>query len=224
MVFVYGLTRNLYPYIRANINNIRYYHPDATIYLIAEDDEIDNINDNGVHIININKIDHGLDPNGPNWNNKWTYMMLTKCILPNIIPEDRCILLDVDTIIFGELYELWTVGISDKYLASVPFIFPRHSLYTTAVMVLNLKKMREDGVTAKLINLINTKKYNNTDELVFNKIIPLQDVYKISNRWNSSKWTGYNDDAVIKHHTPTKPWSALCPDYYIFNKYLKGDF
>ena len=89
-----------------------------------------------------------------------TSSALIKFLLPELLDCDKCIYLDGDTIITGDLTELYNTPIKTKLLAGVRdssnLYINRETndnfdYFNSGVMVMNLKKMREDKITYKLI-------------------------------------------------------------------------
>lgn len=105
---------------------------------------------------------------------KATYFRL---LIPELIKEcDKCIYLDCDLIVYGDLQELYAIELEDNYLAGARDChiientpreeeherilgIPSRDLYVNAgALVMNLKKMREDGLVECFLRQI--KKVN----------------------------------------------------------------
>lgn len=93
----------------------------------------------------------------------------TRLYIAEILPQiDKVIYLDDDIIIQHDLAELYEVNVEDYYCAasrdmigegsSPSFLEKLHSMlpyyFNAGVMVLNLRKIREDNVSAKLVNYV----------------------------------------------------------------------
>ena len=103
-------------------------------------------------------------------SNNTNYRFLISTLKPSI---DRCIFLDADLVANGDISELWNVDIGDNYMAAVSDQFPlcpnswaqklplpKDYIYVnTGVIVVNLKKWREDGIEEKLFE--NLERYCN---------------------------------------------------------------
>ena len=216
MVVVYCLTRNLYEHIKSNVNNILYYHPDAKFYLIIEDDYIEALkNCNNITFINVNKINIGIDDTNPNWNNKWTYMNFLRCFIPNLIKEDRCLYLDCDTMILGKIDELYNMDLGNNLFGGCKFFLAKN--YGTAVMVMNLKQMRKEHLTEKVIDEFNKKVYPLPDEQVLN-LLCKDRIKGFHRKFCSCEFNGESLNPVLVHCTPIKQWTEYSPYY---NEYLK---
>ena len=216
MVIVYCLTKNLYEHIKSNINNILYYHPDTKFYLIIEDDYIEELKDyDNVNFINITNVDIGVDETNPNWNNKWTYMNFIRCFIPSLIEEDRCLYLDCDTMVFGNLDELYNIDLGDNLFASCKFFIGK--IYATAVMVMNLKQMREEGLVEQVVNELNSKVYPMPDEQILNLLCKGR-IKEFHRKFCSCAYNGKTLNPTLVHCTPEKQWTEYSPYY---NKYLE---
>lgn len=95
---------------------------------------------------------------GPNYSSKWTYMSMMRIALPFLLPEEeRCLYLDIDTIVMQDISELWELPIEDLYFAAVREPAKSHDdfVYTNAgVMMMNLKKLR-NGMAKRMIDELN---------------------------------------------------------------------
>lgn len=87
-------------------------------------------------------------------------------LIPTLKPDiERALYLDIDIIVTRSLSTLWKIDIGDNYLAAVPNKHEKFTLsyknkiglcnnstyYNAGVLLLNLKKMREDNISQKLI-------------------------------------------------------------------------
>ena len=125
---------------------------------------------------------------------------LFKFDLPNIFSElDKIIYVDGDVIIRKDLYSLYSIDIRDKYAAVVrdrrAFFYKGMNLFdrlgiscneyfNTGMMVLNLKKMREDEIPSKLLDYRINGKNDFMDQDAFN-VVCNNCVKYISLRYNS---------------------------------------
>lgn len=171
---------------------------------------------------------------------------LFKFFLPEIFSQyDKLLYLDADIIILDDLMELYNTNIKNKYLAAVMRINRESRTYIAAktavlvffkpefncgVMLMNLKKMREDKISEKLIKAKNEdKKRKYVTQGAFNEVIKgsrlkiLPPKYNFLQRWiyrvnyidyfNKFYKVKYNDiaelykEAVILHYSGAeKPW------------------
>lgn len=105
---------------------------------------------------------------------------LLKFLIPDLLSSlDKVLYLDGDLIVQKDLYELYSIDLEDNYVAAVPdssnlywknnFNTIVRNYFNSGVMVLNLKKMRENNIKDVLIetkrNLTDTSLM---DQNVFN--------------------------------------------------------
>ena len=90
MVVVYSVTRNFYKYLKTAIYSLMRFNS-PKLYILAEDDELPF----DATVINVSH----LKSNGINENTPFSYMSLLRPLLADIIPEDKVIYLDVDTVV-----------------------------------------------------------------------------------------------------------------------------
>lgn len=118
--------------------------------------------------------------------------------LPQLIPDiDKILYIDIDTIIMDSVKELFSVELDDKYIAACPEK-GRHTLdyrvrldtldaeyFNCGIMLLNLKKMREENFSQAIIEFLKNFKYEicYADQDVMNKFIG-NDYKRIGYKWN----------------------------------------
>ena len=146
-------------------------------------------------------------------------------IIPNTFKNyDKCIYLDCDITVNSSLKELFDTNIEDNYFAGVEDILEEknnvrlglNKYCNAGVMLLNLKKMREDNIEEKLFDytMKNQEKLICQDQDVMNVV--MQDgIQDLPLSWNaqirdwdkSTKFTEIKDNANIIHYIgPVKPW------------------
>lgn len=126
-----------------------------------------------------------------------TYTALLKFFLPSIFKElDKILYLDSDIIVQKDLSELYQTNIDDYYAGVIKDTLtvknPNHLLtfscqnknyFNSGVMLLNLKKMRENDIPNKMINFRLSVKQHFMDQDTFNVIIG-ENVKFLSYRYN----------------------------------------
>ena len=169
-------------------------------------------------------------------NSRITRTDLFKLILPLILKDlDKILCIDVDTLILGDLSELYNTDITNKYLAAVFYYYKYDTQYNNGVMLMNLKKMRDDFIVNKLLE---AKKYDRYRRIMtqdaYNYAIPINKIKDISpvynlkptyrNKkvdlkilinykflygvWNIHTGENYDNRAIIIHYFgDDKPWN-----------------
>lgn len=117
-----------------------------------------------------------------NFNSLTTYSRL---FVSNLLPKniDRVLYLDCDSLIVNSFKELWDLDISDYYCAGVldsintavkqKLGFSKEdNHYNAGVLLINLKKWREDNVEEKFINFMieNQNRFYQHDQGVINNV------------------------------------------------------
>lgn len=163
-------------------------------------------------------------------------------IIPNIKPDlEKALYLDCDIVVEKSLYELYNTDLKDNYIAGVEDV---HNYYKTkkndillggysepyinsGVLLLNLKKIREDNIVDKLFKTqmeLNYKTYIQSDQDVINivckykkSILPLKFnvlTAVFSNdlccQYNRYEYEESISNPVIIHFTDyIKPWNNI---------------
>lgn len=169
---------------------------------------------------------------------------LIKFELPNIYADiDKILYLDSDIIVKSNLVELFSIDLKDNYLAAsfelwkyintFYYCFGKVDgidfFFNSGVMLMNLKKMREDGISEQLwFYKLNSAKTKLMDQESFNavckeKVLPLSIIYNcnpifIHEKYmncvnkvygcNYTKPSDLMDDVKIIHYVgkSDKPW------------------
>ena len=102
MAVVYSLSRNLYPYLRGAIRSLLDHNENVKIYVMAEDDDVGFDIPCEHQILNMSQ--QIIFPvNGPNMRSQFTYMAMLRACTAELIPEEKIIQLDIDTIVCDSL-------------------------------------------------------------------------------------------------------------------------
>ena len=201
-----------------------------------------------IAFINVNDSLFKRFPIGDNYISIQTYY---RYIIPQLLPDiDKILYLDCDVIVKDSLSELYNQDISDYWIAGVEdlgyFVDRKRlkreteSFYINAgIILLNVKKWREDNITEKLFNFTreNAAMLEHKDQDVINMVLnskskPLdyrwnvQDSYhrsyEMANHPNKQLFIAARNNPGIIHYTSAnKPWANLmipmAKEYY---KYL----
>ena len=188
------------------------------------DKEIDELKHMEENNVTINPINVSLNDISHFGNYKICYHVskadLFKFMMPNILKDyDKVLYLDSDIIVRGDLMSLYNKNIKLNYLAAVrrctfetitydinifghdityypPYV---RYVYNCGIMLLNLKKMRKNDITKKLIIAKeNDKERVLMTQTAFNKVIPdiivkkLNPIYNTVSRWNNNDFEYLN--------------------------------
>ena len=195
------------PAVKSMIKN---GHPDK-IYLLIEDDQFSEWLPDIVETINVSG-QKFFKPDGPNMRSKFTYLAMMRAALSEVLPQDidKVLSLDCDTLIVGDITELWERDLDGYYFsASIePHRTRWNTLYTnTGVALYNLKMLRDSGKTQEVIKELNTNVYPWVEQDVFNYlcqgfILPMPSEY------NANDWTESTTKVSIKHYAGISCWAG----------------
>lgn len=213
MIVAYAATKNLYPWLRPTITSLLEYNDVEKIYLIIEDDDVpDGLPEADYEVINVSgqKV---FDETCPNIGTPYTYMAMMRAVYADLIPEDRIISLDVDTIICGSLEPIWNLDLTGKWMAAaVEYLanykpFGNQPYFNVGVTVFNLAEMRMDSAPKLLVDFLYTHKLPciEQDALNFYTVLPRK-VIELPTRYNESTVTGMTRHPVIVHYAGFPDW------------------
>ena len=187
----YCMTRNLYPNIMPSLKSLLLNGNIDEVYLLIEDDDIGLWLPDNVHCINVSG-QKWIRKDSPNYNSKWTYMVMMKVVMSELFPRlSRILTLDVDTIVVGSISGLWDMDMKKYCVAGArePYWTEQYgyNYINGGVMFWNLNRMRSKK-TDLLVNALNTKKYKLTEQDCINE--QLQGEIKIiDGAYNQSRYT-----------------------------------
>lgn len=196
----YCMTRNLYNAAVPSIKSLLVNSDVDVVYLIIEDDEFP-VKLPRTKVINVSNQEF-FRPDGPNMSSRYTYMAMMRAALCKILKEHRVLSLDYDTIIDGDISELWTLPLGKNYLAAGLEPHKTTSDFqaiNAGVVLFNLKQMR-DGKADQIIEALNCQPYAFLDQDAINEfcqggILPLDPKY------NQHTWSYPTDEKpVIVHY------------------------
>ena len=221
MNVIYSGTRNLYPCMRGAIRSLIEYNKDVKIFVLAEDDDLPYQIPVEHEIINMSGQTY-FKKDGPNMKSQFTYMAMLRVCTADIVPVDKVLQLDVDTIVCDSLQPLWETDLTGKWIGWCPETFSTHrpygpKYYNFGVALLNLKQMRKDGVVRLLVDEMNTNPYRFVDQDVMNRYAVPDKCVDIPLKYNESFCCGYSPNPAIIHY-------AGFPDWYESTTVFRGQW
>ena len=208
MRVVYCVTADYLEKIKPSIRSLREHNPKVDITIVTETDTTD---------IDANVIDirgqEWFPPGSINYKNPFTYIGLLKVCYQSILPYDKVIHLDADTIVADKLADMWNTDLKDKWFGMVQEYRGHYKIsgfskyYNAGVMILNLKQLRKDGIQDDMVKYLNSTAQPWCEQDAFNfygmkenKIVDL-DV-----RFNENVMTGFTDSPAIVHYCSIGDW------------------
>lgn len=211
MNVVYAATRNLYGPLGVTIKSLLEHNKPEMIYILAEDDTLPFEITSPHKIINVSRQTH-FKPGGPNWGSPFTYMAMMRLLYVVLLPVDKVLQLDVDTIVCEDLTPLWNVDLTGKWCAAVPEYMANYKPFQTqyfnvGVCLFNLKKLREDHVVPLMVEELNLCRYLCIEQDMLNKYgVPLQRILALPVRYNDSFCCGRTENPAVVHFAGYPDW------------------
>lgn len=221
MIFALSATKNFYKYLPINVFNILRTNPCEKIYIFIEDDAL-NLPFTNAEIVYINMHKIGLNKEGANYNTSFSIATLCRLYLAQLVTEDKIIYCDMDALVVGNLTQLWDLDMGNYYVAGVvdqgildyeDYIrrFANPETYiNTGVLLMNLKKIREDNKTPELIDYVNQNKLIFPDQDAINWVFK-DKILIVDQKFNASQATGIPHKFLIFH------WAGLKQDW-VYNR------
>ena len=227
-VAVYAGTRNVYGMMAAAAKSLLAHTHMDTIYFLIEDDDFPEPLPGPIGTVNVTfggmNAKKLFDQNGPNFSSQWTWMSLVRLVLPYLLElEKRVLWLDVDTIVEQDIGDLFDRDLAGNYVAMVeepvrskyPFTY-----YNAGVMLMDLDKLRRDGIMWKWLQLINREPFTAKDQDVIN-LICQGEILTLGPEWNCAGHITQNaEDPYIRHYAGSlRPSGAAA-----FARYEKAEW
>ena len=229
MTIVMCCTRNWYFYVAVELYALFKHNKVKRVYLFIEDDNIPYIIDKRVEFINYNNIPEYITKESPNYNTQYSKLSYLRCYFSKILKEDKILYVDADAIVVDNIEELWNIELEDNVLAGIyePGEWNRHlwtygldnTYINSGVLLMDLKKIREEHLDDSMIYLLNHNKYAFPDQDTIN-LVCRNRIKHISNIYNSTETTGIVNDAKIIHYIRgRKGWIKTSPRSEIWYNY-----
>lgn len=196
--------------------------PDMTS-LVGDTHTVQYINAESMFNMHINQL---------NVSTRFTKYALYRLLLPRMITDDRLLYLDADTIVMGDLTELYNMDLGSNFIAGVIDsgadtyglkellgLSDSDHYVNGGVMLMDLKTIRECGSVEDWIYNINHYPYTCGDQCVINQSCR-EYIAVLDPKWNVSLSTvRFADDARIVHYAGYKPWNnSLVDNYHVWSQ------
>ena len=223
-VAVYSVTSDKFYFLRASIKSLLFNSDVDKIIVISDADELPKDFPKDIELVTIKKPPKYMHFDGPNSNSEFKLYCLLRVAFHKIFPQYNKILsLDYDTIVRRGISELWDIQLGDDYYVagvnepdrtrgSVYGYYPKrdfkamsnvmfkHVTYINAgVMLMNLKKLRDDGVGDKMIDMLNEGEYALPEQDVINSACH-RNIYLLNPDYNSCNLTRQTVNPKIVHY------------------------
>jgi len=211
MNIVYAMTHHVYKWALPSMRSLAEHNPEARVFILAEDDQLPFELPMPAEIINVSGQTY-FPETGVNYRNQYTYINLLKVRYPSLLPVQRVIHLDIDTIICDDLTEIWETDLTDKWVGAVPeYAGAYHPFgnmyYNMGVAVINLGQMRADNIEGRMQEYLNKVPQPFADQDAWNKYGLAEDKFtQLNVRWNEGICTGMTDNPGIVHYVCFQDW------------------
>ena len=191
MIFAFGCTKSWYKYLSVNLYSLLKNNPKTKkVYLLIESENMEDVpylsqlkKDYNVEfeLINFNNIKKNyIKDSNPNIDTPYTDYAFCKIILPDVVKEDKVIYLDMDTVVTKDVSRLWNWDLGNNIVAGCLDNVKRSAYFNTleigndgkyintGVMLMDLKRMREEKIIEKSFDILNSKKLKFPDQDALN--------------------------------------------------------
>ena len=206
MNVVYFGSREIYGDFRTAVRSLLAHNPDARVWTLTEDPD-------PFYDLPVNNIvwNWGEYFNGTNVCTKWKQFGPIRAAFSKVFPfHDRIVSIDCDTIVLDDISELWTMDLHGCHVAMVREINMSNYLgrpyYNNGICVMDLKRIREEGLDDAMIQDLNTTFYRYVGQDVMQKHLKILD---LDPAYNQSKFTQPVEQKKILHFADRNDWRQL---------------
>ena len=189
-VAVYAGTRNLYEQMYVCLKSLLTNTKMDKVYLLIEDDEFPYKVPDIVHVANVSGQKFFL-PGSPNYSNPWSYMAMLRCVLSFILPEERVLWLECDTIVNEDISDLFDINMDGCYYAGVMEPQKSRDIFryiNSGVLLCNLSLLRDTQKEVELAYFLNNFRFVWADQEVIN-LLCQGHIRTIDSEYNQNAFT-----------------------------------
>lgn len=228
MNIVYALTRNIYYKLLPSIRSLAEHNPDARVFILCEDDSLPFELPIPVEVINISGQEVFPDISENREKAFGGYINHLKLCYPSLLPVEKVVHLDVDTIICDSLDGLWDTDVDGRWFAAVPECQTWYrpygdTYYNMGVALFNLKQLRDDNAEQVMVEFLLSTDQPFADQNAWNKFgTESKKISPLNLRYNESQVTGTTQDPAIVHYCSYPNWyeNPGIPRREYLNRYL----
>ena len=213
MKVIYSSTRDYYKYLKWSMASLLEHNEVEKIYLLAEDDRVLLDISCPYEVVNYSHQKY-YGSSCPNIRSPWSVIPLVYTLIPELVPEDKAMYLDMDTVICESLQPIWDLDLAGKWGAWCPERmgtyqpFGTKKYYNGGVAIFNLAQMREDHITEQLVDLLNRKYFPCSGQDALNLILSDDKVIDLDTRYNECFCCGYTSNPAIVHYAGIWDWMS----------------
>ena len=205
MDVVYFGSREIYGDFETAILSLLTFNPEARVWTLTEDPD-------PFYDLPVRNIVWHAEKffNETNLRTKWKQFGPIRAAFSRVLPLDRVISIDCDTIVRGDISPLWNMDLQGCHVAMVREESMSRYLgrpyYNNGICVMDLKRIRADGADERMIGELNARWHTYVGQDVMQMFLRILD---IDSRWNASKFTAPCEDPVIVHYADRTDWREL---------------
>ena len=211
MNVVYVVTRDYHEKIVPSVRSLVEYNKDVNLFVVTEGDDL--TVDLPVKATVVNVSDQTwFGPDGINYRNRFTYINLIKVCYASLLPVDKVMHLDADTIICDDLTPFYDTNLDRKWIAAVDEVKGSYhpfgdNYFNMGVAVINLEQIRQDNIEPVLVEYLNKVKTPWADQDAWNRYgIDQAKFVSVPVRYNENFATGETDNPAIVHYCGVTDW------------------
>lgn len=214
---VYSGTRNLYEPMVWSAKSLYANSSVDRIHFLIEDDEFPFEMPGFCDFMNVREYAEETFPDGgPNSRSHFTKFAMVRICYPNLLHDvDMVLQLDADTVVVGDVDEIWDIPMDGKWFAATPETlsgydpFKSGHYHNVGVCLFNLEQMRADKAQAQLVEEINARHMNCVEQDALNIRGAMRGkAADMPVRFNENRATGYTDDPAIVHFVGYMDWQT----------------
>ncbi|MFQ6724010.1 MAG: glycosyltransferase [Clostridia bacterium] len=163
--------------------------------------------DSKITLIDVTKLFNDKNKDSANMENSYSPYAFIRLLADEVteIP-DKVLYLDIDIVAGGDISELYNYNVEDYDYGAVKDyygkIFINRKYINSGVMLLNMKRIRDNKIFAKCRHLVNTKKMMFPDQSALNKFATKK--LFLPSKFNSQRRD--KDSDVIRHFCKSIRW------------------
>lgn len=201
---VYTGTRNVYRDMVTACKSLVYHRGADAIYFLIEDDQFPEQLPDIVQTINVSD-QKFFWHDGPNYENRWTYMTLMKAAVPMMF-TGRVLVLDIDTVVNGNIDALWKLPKMRCPLYMAREIGRTEEYYNAGVMLMDTSQLIHEA--QEIIRLLNKTKLAFNEQDAINQVMNGR-ISMLPPEYNVSNWTvSPAGRAKIVHYAAVRHWQT----------------
>ncbi len=206
MDVVYFGSREIYQDFYTAIRSLLAYNPAARVWTLTEDPD-------PFYDLPVNNIVWRWQEyfNTVNTQTKWKQFGPIRAAFSKVFPHlDRIVSIDCDTIVLDDISWLWNMPMQGCHVAMCREQYMSQATgrpyYNNGICVMDLKRIRDEGLDDAMIQDLNTTFYRYVGQDVMQKHLKILD---LDPAYNQSKFTQPVDQKKILHFADRTDWRQL---------------